>query len=443
MTACAAAYDALDNDASENVVESTYDDFVLSLSTDKTKLMLMWGSDSDFDNLDEENTIALGGIRVDVSGKDPGDEIVASISVAGSGDAVDIGGGDAGRASTVVSTVRAGLSVPDVASASLLTCNPDGATASITVKEGFGSAWQAIGSDATSAYSGEATQIFVQVLNVPAGVTFDWPESVKSAVVDEDVDGNPANKNEVIHRDAGEALLTLESATMGSSAIYSYSEPGVTGEKATDEASAYTHSEHADSFKITPVKVKAGATTVGGGTPADAWAFLYPAIGNENARSRRLSYKKNPQTDKNEDNPNLVEGQFVTVADCVTYLLFPYVTCGEGEWDTAFSIANTTKDDAVFGKEQTEKDKAAGKDPGGVAPQAGAVYVHSYPKSPKTADGASGTVPDGTTTMVSSALNAGDTLTFMCSPAFAGNSGGYAIVEARFREALRHGLRHG
>ena len=53
----------------------------------------------------------------------------------------------------------------------------------------------------------------------------------------------------------------------------------------------------------------------------------------------------NPVTDPETD-----EGDFLNVAECVTYLLFPYITCGaHADWDTGIAIANTTMDDGIFG----------------------------------------------------------------------------------------------
>ena len=102
----------------------------------------------------------------------------------------------------------------------LLTCDTTAAvTPSIEVKEGFGSAWEVIGSG--SSYSGEATNIFIEVLDVPSGVKFEWPKDVMSnkAVTDED----HRDGTKEIRRPAGQSKLTLESSAKGNSAIYSYS----------------------------------------------------------------------------------------------------------------------------------------------------------------------------------------------------------------------------
>lgn len=389
-------------------------DVVLSLSTDRKKLTIMWGSAV----TPAANTmLTLNGIRADVSSKDAGAEITASITATGSGGLVDVGGSKS-NVSTVVSTVRNGLSVPTVTSATLLTCSDTAGKPTITVKEGFASAFEDIGSGV--AYAGESTQIFIQVLNVPAGVTFKWEKTVSSAAV---------KSGEDTVRAIGQSMLTLESAETANSAIYSYSEP----EPNTHDD--YGHDAVADSFTI-PVTANTGATTVAGDVPADVWAWLYPSVTSTSGLQTRLSYKKMAMTDQNADNTD-VAGEFLNVADCVTYLLFPYVTCGGADWTTGFAISNTSKDDMVFGRKLTEKEMTddPDQDRGGALGQSGAVYLYGYPMSPKAADGASGTVPDGMMTMISSGLASGDTLAVSCDAAGMMGMDGYAIVEARFQEA--------
>ena len=417
--------------ADEATTPTPEDNVEISLSADRKKLMIMWGSDATVTPSSAADTLTLNGIRVDVSSKDAGDEISVSINAVGSGGAVDIGGGTTGSASTVVSTARAGLTVPTVTSVMLLTCDGAAMSPSIKVQEGFGDAWEDIGSG--MAYAGESTQVFIQIQNVPAGVTFKWPKTVSSAEV-------KAGTPEAVVRAAGRSMLTLESGEAGNSAIYSYSEmddfmDDGTTPAASAPAEGYRNDDVADSFTISP-EAKASATTLAGDTPADAWAYLYPSITSPSGLQRRLSYKKMPMTDENADS-TAVAGEFVSVADCVTYLLFPYVTCSGADWTTGFAIANTTKDDMVFGRMLTEEEMA--KDPdqdrGGATGQSGAVYVYGYPMSPKAADGGSGTVPDGMMTMVSSGLSAGDTLAIGCDAAGMSGMDGYAIVEARFQEA--------
>ena len=400
--------------------DAVNDDITVKTLTDK--IVIEWGYDFSGDDQDFDifpgHSITIDGVRVDVSGKSG--EITATLSGStGTSDgSQDIGGGSKASASTVVSTVAAGLSVPTVTEAALLTCSTDSASPSIKVAEGFGSAWEHVGS---GAYAGEGTSVYVHINNAPAGVTFKWPASVGSAEV---------KAGDDVMRAAGLSTLTRQSAEAGNAAIYLYSEA------ATDSTNdGYMHADIADSFTIT-LTASAGAATMASDKPADISAWLYPAISSASGLARRLSYKKVAVTDDNAGLP-AAAGQLLTVADCMTYLLFPYVTCSSADWTTGLAISNTTKDDSVFGRELTEKEKTEtpNMDRGGATPQSGAVYVYGYPMSTKAADGGSGTVPAESTTMVSSGLMSGDTLAISCDTAGMTGMDGYAIVEARFQEA--------
>ena len=136
-------------------------------------------------------------------------------------------------------------------------------------------------------------------------------------------------------------------------------------------------------------------------------------------------------TDQNDDDPNLVPGEFLNLSDCITYLLFPYVTCGSSDdWTTGLAISNTSMDEALFDHVELKKDQT---DKGGAVSQSGPIYVHAYVKSSKAVDGSSGTVPDSSSTMVTSKLAAGDTIAFSCGDVIKGD--GYLIAEAHFLNA--------
>ena len=170
-------------------------------------------------------------------------------------------------------------------------------------------------------------------------------------------------------------------------------------------------------------QAKAGA----GGT-ADIWGWLHPAPGFEDLDGK-LSYKMVAQTqDTNEDDViDEDDGDILTVSECVTYLLYPFVTCGStGGWSTGISVANTTMDDDVFGEKN------------GAAPQNGSVKLYGYPKTQKASDGSSGDAMDPVMEMISPNLAAGDTISVACPMVMEGGWEGYAIVRAGFRHA--HGM---
>ena len=103
---------------------------------------------------------------------------------------------------------------------------------------------------------------------------------------------------------------------------------------------------------------------MGSGGIADIRAFLSPAPADGDADvGTILSYVMPPVTDPMTD-----MGDFLNFSQCVTYLLFPYLNCGAyPNWTTAIAIANTTRDDGVFGLS------------GGAVEQSGSVMLHAFP----------------------------------------------------------------
>ena len=76
----------------------------------------------------------------------------------------------------------------------------------------------------------------------------------------------------------------------------------------------------------------------------------------------------------------------LNVTECVTYLLFPYITCGaHADWDTGITVANTSMDDGIFGVNP------------GAAAQNGSVTLWAYPTGEKAADGTTDAGYDGDT----------------------------------------------
>ena len=403
------------------------------LSTDKTKLVIMVfrANAASGDNVNDvgANTstdmIVVEGVRVDISGKDPGDEIEATVTASKGtpSDEQDVGG-DTRSLKTDIAKVEAGIKVPSVTAGSALTCG-GGGNATIVVQEGHAMAWEDVTTDGSD-YKGEATQIRVSVKNLPADVQFTWPEVVMSEQVPSAAD---VLAGETLKRGKGASRLLLHSAANSTEAIYSYDESAA--EAPVTVAPDHGHDKVADKFTIV-AKPKLGAGAVTTGDPADVWAWLYPQVGSELSRETELSYKMVAVTDQNADDDSLVPGEFLTLSDCITYLLFPYVTCGSSEdWTTSFVIANTSKDELPFPNVVKDEDK----DPveGGATPQEGKVIVHAYPMSAKTADGASGTLPEATSTSVSTKLAAGDSVTFRCGTVISGD--GYLVAEVHFRHA--------
>jgi hypothetical protein len=377
--------------------------------------------------------VTLAGIRADVSGLEDGDTILATISATGSGDGFsDItetaGASAAGR----VSTVKDGINVTAVGQVSVLTCDAATTAArrpSIKVEEGFNAAWE------TDGIGTSDTNIRIVVANVPTGVTFRWPgqgnvdEAGEAITEGDDFFANPMdlrdrddNDDSDTSPDTAVAMLMYESAgaklgddTTKHFAVYSFQ-----GTAADVVADAKQHDELKNVFTISPmVSVDTDKTGMGG--VSDVWAQLWPEKGTEDVATK-LSYATPVETKD--------EGYFVNVAECVTYLLFPYITCGaHADWDTGIAIANTTMDDGIFGISK------------GATAQTGSVTIYAYPTGAKTADysTAEGYTGKPSVSMISGGLAGGDSIAMNCggNPMLAGMQG-YAIVKAGFRHA--HGM---
>ena len=224
--------------------------------------------------------------------------------------------------------------------------------------------------------------------------------------------------DEANNRGAGQEEVDGETvaATNGERVTYRYDKlaAGITGAGDKDVTT------ESDSFKI-EFMVEVDPDEVGSGGIADIRAWLGPAgkSGDDDDRGSVLSYLTMPDTDPG--------GGIINFSQCVTYLLFPYLNCGAYlNWTTAIAIANTTRDDGVFGLS------------GGAVEQSGSVVLHAFPRSIPAADGSSGRVPEAMVVEVATSLAAGDTVSFTCSQGMLAGFEGYAIARAGFRHA--HGV---
>jgi len=109
-----------------------------------------------------------------------------------------------------------------------------------------------------------------------------------------------------------------------------------------------------------------------------------------------------------------------TVSDCVTNMLFPYVT-NQGGYDTSFSLANTTSDDLAFGANL------------GASPQSGTCTLSFWP----TTDLTQGT-PGTALTFTTPSIPTGAVYAFSQSGTTFSGQSGYMIAVCRFLNA--HGF---
>ena len=325
----------------------------------------------------------------------------------------------------LVSTVAAGLSV-NVTAASRLICNigtydhdgdssltdvdavgetpartapvPIGGVPVLKVTEGFNGAWESmVAGFAQTDEIGAETWVVIELVGLPSGVTVTWPPLVTGQMVDGEATGTLT-----LHT----ADVTSQIAAAISTARYSF------GDGVGNAAAEFT-------IELT-VNIP-DESKVGTGGLATATAKLAPGP-NADATDldSRLSYR----------HPGTAAMDIVNVTECVTYLLFPYITCGaHDDWDTGIAIANTTMDDGIFGVSP------------GAGAQSGSVTLWAYPTSEKAADGMTGEgyMAEAAPVILSPSLAAGDSVSVTCS-AVTGLAGmqGYAIAKTGFRHA--HGM---
>ena len=226
-----------------------------------------------------------------------------------------------------------------------------------------------------------------------------------SRIIDTDTTMGAGQEDET-----GEGADGKVDATNGEMVSYMYATTsnGTTGES---DKTVFTEK---DSFKIEIVVDIADLEKVGAGGISDLWAWLAPAgkSGDDDDRDDTLSYLMMPDTDPKSD-----DGDIINFGECVTYLLFPYLTCGDSaNWTTAIAIANTTMDDGVFGIS------------GGAAAQGGNIMLHAFPRSVMGEDGMM-TMHDPMSMELTEDLAAGDTYSTTCSTIMPGFAG-YAIAKA-------------
>ena len=387
--------------------------------------------------------VVLRGVRADVSALSFGNRIVASINSSETPTGfVPIGQERTENLGGRVSIVKDGINVA-IGQASRLLCNigtitddmgtpetdddvevPIGGVPSITVSEGFATAWE--DGDQTGIGS---TMITIEMNNLPEGVTLRWPHGPINFVNPADEDDTPwstltlaeasrrtaGQVDDQNNRGAGQEQVDGQTvaANNGERVTYIYA---TTAEGRTGAGDKDVTTE-SDSFKI-EFMVEVDLDKAGSGGISDIRAWLGPAgeSGDDDDRGSVLSYLTMPDTEPG--------GGIINFSECVTYLLFPYLNCGAyHNWTTAIAIANTTKDDGVFGLS------------GGAVEQSGSVVLHAFPRSIPVADGSSGRVPEAMVVEVATSLAAGDTVSFTCSQGMLAGFEGYAIARTGFRHA--------
>jgi hypothetical protein len=297
-----------------------------------------------------------------------------------------------------------GSGPPNIQTCNVLTTN----TFSITATENYPAALTSIGDEAgftpiTTVTNG--SWISVVLSNIPSGLAVQATSYT--------VKQGSATLGTGIAIGSAAGAITLNyaggtsgyQASTGSSLTYTFS---VTGDS-TSALESYT-------INFSVGRPNSGNTGLNGS------AGPFPAIGTTATATATVSLAPGSGIVSFATN-NEGGGTIATVSDCVTNLLFPYVTNQSG-YDTSYSIANTTSDDLAFG---------AGA---GATAQNGSCTLSLWPTSDPTLSSASplGTAVQYTTPTIPS----GSVYAFSQSATTFSGQSGYVIASCRFLNA--HGF---
>ena len=380
-----------------------------------------------------DQTFVVAGVRVDASALAVKDTITASVTSTTDATTVGLGGPSSeGGVSGIVGEVAAGLAVTAEKAASL-SCSSTTAP-SITVAEGFVGAWgptrlnlDEVGgaADATGADE-ETASIMIVLDNLPDGAKVEWPASINSTI---NVAASGADEDNRVN-----GTLTMDSAESSSNGkvvVYDYAKMTKRGDADDTDTGGTDESENlfsdkenavARSFKITPTKL-----TFTGDASVDSSAMLYP-----NARrgtdGEKLDLESMLSFEAEAQAPEKGNGEgWLVISECVTYLLYPFVTCGATPgWSTGISVSNTSADGHIFGAFDESSQ------------QHGSVIMYGFPKermlAPVEEEGDDPMVEPVVST-ISDNLMAGATMTFDCGATTMAGMEGYAIIRAGFQHA--------
>ena len=357
---------------------------------------------------DTHVTFRVEMVRTDVSSLSVGDKVMASITSADTPDSVPLGGsGQTGSVSGEIAEVANGLKVT-ATTVTGLSCKSQDLTPTITIAEGFSGAWRdELGTGATPH---PKPWIKVAVKNLPVGDEIAWGEDPYEATADIDTnDDGTIDENE-----EGQIVGTLTAINVsgvtksdGSVIVFSYSIP--------DATNTYTDVR---SFELTPTLKIANDASL------DIHTILVPhAMRNADGNKNIEDLMTNLSFDAPAEYPEEGNGMgWVVVGDCVTYLLYPFVTCGATPgWSTGVSVSNTSADGDVFGAFDDANE------------QSGSVMLYGFPRG--QAAPAEGEMVEPVMSVISPDLMAGDTITFDCSTTALAGMEGYAIIKAGFQHA--------
>ena len=278
------------------------------------------------------------GVRVDASALAVGSNITASVTSTTDASTVGLGGAsDQGGVSGVVGKVAAGLKVTATKAADL-ECSAAKPMPSITVAEGFGMAWgpirlnqDEVGDSAdASGVDEETASIKIVLDNLPDGAKVEWDSPIKSTI-------------EINNKEYTNGTLTLnsaESSSNGRVVVYDYTQvTSYTPVGGTETDLSPKQNATARSFTITLKD-----TTFKGDASVNISAQLVP-MAQRGTDGEKLNLDDTLSFESQLMAPEEGNGEgWLVISECVTYLLYPFVTCGATPgWSTGISVSNTTR----------------------------------------------------------------------------------------------------
>ena len=378
---------------------------------------------------------AVQNVRLDVSGLAVEDKVMADIATSNVVGFNPFGGATSTDSlSGAIAEVANGLAL-SATQDSGLSCGDRTVAPSITVGEGFAGAWHDHIQSTDDADPGNTdTWIKIAVKGLGSKDTITWlnpGDDTATPVV-------PAQTNWTVSADLNTPATpdddtddtvvgTLTPAQISADVTEA---TGISKDTSTitlrySQLTAADAHTAARSFKITPHNV-----SIADSATLDIHAILIPhANDDRDDLATRLSFEAPAEYPMDGDGNNTGMG-WAVVSDCVTYLLYPFVTCGsDAAWSTGISVSNTSMDGDVFGAFDQTKD------------QSGAVVMYGFPKHEMMDMDDNGEMDEEMmeemmpVSTISENLEAGNTITFACSSTEMAGMEGYAIIKAYFQHA--------
>ena len=307
------------------------------LSADGTTITWTLAREDDADtegtqgvNLGEGGTgflLTISGVRANAATLGNGEDVMANVSV---------GGAAVNSAPMKLSDVSTGIDLA-LGKATGLECNKTSAVGTVTIKEGFATAWMAKPADSASMTAAFADTFVLTISNVPSGVKVTVPTKVD---LETDKDDGGVNEMEgsvaidlVMCRTCGaDSAGVVELSTAGTGQVrYKIR----TTEGASDNADMSTVQSNLSEWVHVPVTFSWDAGGAGLGA-VNVNVGFHP-MSNNGSDTFAVGGSAVPRF--SEDGTDAAG--VLTINDCMTTLFYPFVTSSSG-YDTGIVVSNTS-----------------------------------------------------------------------------------------------------